>query len=90
MMNLFLLAVLLCAAISMIAMCSDRYQQKMAAGRPASLWLRAAGWGLLALAAFPAVWEWGVSIGLSLWLGMIGFASFCSTLFISFREKTAS
>ncbi|VCU68135.1 hypothetical protein PIGHUM_00185 [Pigmentiphaga humi] len=86
-MKLFALAALLYAAVSLLAMASERYRHDMAGGRPASPWLRAAGWALLALAALPAVWGWGPSIGVSLWLGAIGLAAFCCTLLISFRPR---
>ena len=87
-MNLFSTAALAYAAMTCLAMASERYRHGAhGPAAPALAWLRGAGWALLAIAALPAAAGWCVSVGLALWIAVTGFAAFCCTLLISFRPS---
>lgn len=47
----------------------------------------AAGWGLLALSLAPALQRYGVSVGITAWLGFLGFAAVAVGLLLSYAPR---
>lgn len=55
------------------------------------LWpLRIAGYGLVALALWPCVREFGAPIGICLWLSVLALAAFLQVMLLTYRPRDAT
>ncbi|TCO74145.1 DUF3325 domain-containing protein [Rhodovulum euryhalinum] len=74
-------------ALSMPRHCAQRHP-----GKPTRLSQRlfqGLGWGGLGLSLWPAIAHWGVSIGLTAWLGLATVAAFALGMALSLVESVA-
>ena len=75
-----------------LALAMDRHQNQ-AFGRPLppvrSRGIRVLGWVLVLGAVMPAIDGWGVSVGISLWLGVISLAAVGCGLMFSYVPRQA-
>ena len=75
-----------------LALGMKRSQSRMLAA-PLSLLFhylaRVFGWFLLSVAALLCTFGWGVSIGLTVWFGLVAFAAAVLTLLLAYRPKGA-
>ncbi len=77
-MTVLIVLALSYVAMAAVSMSMSRHQGQVT-GREmppnASLAYRLGGWSLLAVALAPAVFAWGISVGILGWLGVLTFAA---------------
>lgn len=82
------------AGFAAIALSMERHRA-MSEPRQASMpvlatkpgrWIaRCGGYAVLALAALPATWTWGLSVGIAVWLGTLTVSAACLILVLTYR-----
>jgi len=81
------------AAMALLALAMARHQAQFVgrelAPRQVRM-LRAGGWGLLALALWPALAAWGTQVGIAGWLGVLSFAALAVGLQLSYAPRSAA
>lgn len=80
------------AALVCLALAMERHQVQAVGrqlGLSATRQLRGLGWALLLASAVPAVQGWGMSVGLSLWMGTISLGAVACGLLFSYVPRQA-
>lgn len=82
--------VLIFLGLEALCLGMERHAKQLSEGR-LKPWTRrpakCAGWGLLALSILPVITTWGVSIGLSVWFGLLTVAAMLLALALSYRPR---
>lgn len=76
------------AGLSGLALAQSRHYQTVFDTRPDSArlpYIRLAGWAVLALSLTVAVLRWGVSVGMTAWLGLLTVAVLQASLTLTYR-----
>ncbi len=82
--------VMIFLALEALCLAMDRHARQLAEASltPSARRLsRYAGWLLLGLSVWPAITMWGLSIGISVWFGLLTVASILLALALSYRPR---